>query len=166
MTEEQQKFLRLVAGPALESERRHEIPAAVTIAQAILESNWGRSRLFTQANNPFGIKNTRLPEDYGEYIARTTEYVDGKPQETIAHFERFIDLSTAFFHHGLMFWRLVRYWPAVEVRANARAFAARLQSCGYSTDPNYAQKLVQVIEEYHLEDPAVVAELAVGHGGI
>jgi len=154
-------FLRRVASPALQSERNLRIPACVTVAQAILESGWGQSRLFTEANNPFGIKNLDLPEDYGEYVARTTEYVNGKPQTTIAHFEKFIDLEDAFFHHSLLFWRAKRYWPAVSVAANWRAFAIRVQHCGYATDSHYAQKLVRLIEDYRLFDHAVLTRWAV-----
>ncbi|MGD1154554.1 MAG: glucosaminidase domain-containing protein [Terriglobia bacterium] len=61
MTRQQLQFLFQVTPPALESEREYEIPACITLAQAILESatprfGWGSSRLFRLANNPFGIK--------------------------------------------------------------------------------------------------------------
>jgi flagellum-specific peptidoglycan hydrolase FlgJ len=60
LTPQQLQFLLRVAPPALESQRQQEIPACVTIAQAILESataaGWGSSSLFRLANNPFGIK--------------------------------------------------------------------------------------------------------------
>jgi flagellum-specific peptidoglycan hydrolase FlgJ len=60
LTSQRLQFLLRVTPPALESERWHEIPACVTIAQAILESatpqfGWGSSSLFRLANNPFGI---------------------------------------------------------------------------------------------------------------
>ena len=61
LTSQRLQFLLRVSPPALDSERWHEIPACVTIAQAILESatpkfGWGSSSLFRLANNPFGIK--------------------------------------------------------------------------------------------------------------
>ena len=61
VTRQQIQFLLRVAPPALQSEREYEIPACITLAQAILESatprfGWGSSRLFRLANNPFGIK--------------------------------------------------------------------------------------------------------------
>jgi len=60
LTPQQLQFLLRVTPPALESERVYEVPACVTIAQAILESataaGWGSSVLFRLANNPFGIK--------------------------------------------------------------------------------------------------------------
>ena len=60
LTAQQLQFLLRVAPPALEGQRQYQIPACVTIAQAILESatsaGWGSSSLFRIANNPFGIK--------------------------------------------------------------------------------------------------------------
>lgn len=60
LSSQQLQFLMRVAPAALESERVYQIPAAVTLAQAILESatsaGWGSSSLFRIANNPFGIK--------------------------------------------------------------------------------------------------------------
>jgi flagellum-specific peptidoglycan hydrolase FlgJ len=63
VTRQQLQFLFQVTPPALESEREFEIPACITVAQAILESatpryGWGSSRLFRLANNPFGIKSS------------------------------------------------------------------------------------------------------------
>jgi flagellum-specific peptidoglycan hydrolase FlgJ len=58
------QFLLRVTPPALASQRQHEVPACVTIAQSILESatamGWGSSTLFRLANNPFGIKYSHI----------------------------------------------------------------------------------------------------------
>ena len=84
MTRQQLQFLLRITPPALESERDFEIPACITLAQAILESStplygWGSSRLFRLANNPFGIKVSHASslEPYGEFDARTVEYRPG-----------------------------------------------------------------------------------------
>ncbi len=66
LTSQRLHFLLRVTPPALESQLRHEVPACVTIAQAILESStpqygWGSSLLFRVANNPFGIKYCHRP---------------------------------------------------------------------------------------------------------
>ena len=65
LTPQQLQFLSRVTSPALESQLRYEVPACVTLAQAILESatpqfGWGSSSLFRLANNPFGIKYEHL----------------------------------------------------------------------------------------------------------
>jgi flagellum-specific peptidoglycan hydrolase FlgJ len=64
LTGQQLQFLLRVTPAALQSQREYDIPACVTIAQAILESataaGWGSSVLFRIANNPFGIKYSHL----------------------------------------------------------------------------------------------------------
>jgi flagellum-specific peptidoglycan hydrolase FlgJ len=64
LTAQKLQFLLRVAPPALASQSQYEIPACVTIAQAILESGtpvgWGSSALFRLANNPFGIKQSHF----------------------------------------------------------------------------------------------------------
>ncbi len=70
LSRQQFQFLLRVTPAAIESERQFEIPACITIAQAILESatpqfGWGSSSLFRLANNPFGIKYCHFgPEDF------------------------------------------------------------------------------------------------------
>ena len=70
MTPQQLQFLLRVTPPALQSQREYEIPACITIAQAILESatpklGWGSSSLFRIANNPFGIKYCHFSSGLG-----------------------------------------------------------------------------------------------------
>lgn len=65
LTSQQLQFLMRITPPALASQQEYEIPACVTVAQAILESatttGWGSSPLFRLANNPFGIKYCHFP---------------------------------------------------------------------------------------------------------
>ena len=173
LTPEQLKFLQLVAPPALRSQASYGIPAAVTIAQAILESGWGRSKLFTQANNPFGIKHRHSAggEEYGEYVAETTEFEAGIPHTELAVFARFPDLESAFQAHARLFWRLARYAAAIAARRDWRAFADALgprtndqdrAHGGYSTDPLYAAKLKNLARACRLDDRRALAWYATG----
>jgi flagellum-specific peptidoglycan hydrolase FlgJ len=100
VTRQQLQFLYQVTPPALESEREFEIPACITLAQAILESatpryGWGSSRLFRLANNPFGIKYSHL-ESGDRVIGRSGEQktadhpISGsanQPTEDYGHFD-------------------------------------------------------------------------------
>jgi flagellum-specific peptidoglycan hydrolase FlgJ len=169
VTKEQENFLSQVAGPALESERTYGIPACIVIAQSILESaakingrwTWGGSVLFREANNPFGIKDRQLADDYGFYEVPTTEYSGGKPHREIARFEKFRSLHDAFACHASLIATSKTYQPAMAARADWRKFAELLgpkrnpadaEHCGYATDPNYAAKLKNLVVIYHLED--------------
>jgi flagellum-specific peptidoglycan hydrolase FlgJ len=118
LTSQQRNFLSGLAGPALESERRTGVHAAVILAQAALESGWGTSQLFQIANNPFGIKLPQRP-DAGSDAAfnakgdapldsagscawvemPTTEVVNGVEQKTRARFRVFKTLDEAVAAH-------------------------------------------------------------------
>jgi len=79
LTPQRLQFLLRVTPPALESQRQYEVPACVTIAQAILESatpqfGWGSSSLFRLANNPFGIKYEHF-ESGDRVIGRSGEQI-------------------------------------------------------------------------------------------
>jgi flagellum-specific peptidoglycan hydrolase FlgJ len=92
LTPQRLQFLLRVTPPALESQLRDEVPACVTIAQAILESatpqfGWGSSSLFRVANNPFGIKyehfgsGDRVIGRSGEQINRGSDMEDLSPEQ-------------------------------------------------------------------------------------
>jgi LysM repeat protein len=69
----QREFILSIAPGARQSQRETGVPASVTLAQAILESDWGRSKLSAEANNLFGIKALREPGTAGIYNIRTWE---------------------------------------------------------------------------------------------
>jgi flagellum-specific peptidoglycan hydrolase FlgJ len=157
LTPGQLQFLWRVTPSALVSQREDEIPACVTVAQAILESatpkfGWGSSEFFRIADNPFGIKyahfgaqasgrgtgdnvNTQhpapKPEDCGAFDAQTGEIENGQKRGIIAQFQRFPNLDEASRAHALLL-RAPRYRPAFEVRDDWKQFAERL---GPKTSP-------------------------------
>lgn len=196
LSKQQLKFLAKVTPAAMAAEKTFGIPACVTISQAILESataaGWGTSRLFTQANNPFGIKychfneqppavskaagpalpaksETVIPEGYGALNAETWEIENGKKTAIDAQFQRFPNLNEAFVAHSAL---LIgpRYAPAYDARADWNKFAALLGpksesnplGCGYSTNPGYAATLTQIVKECRLDDPRALAWYATG----
>ncbi len=125
MTKQQFNFLRAVIPPSLEAERTLEFPACVTIAQAIVESStaagWGTSRLYTVANNPFGIKystphpGATVALGWGPMPMPTWEVVNGERIQVMADFQRFPTLVEAFKAHAMLI-RLPRYKAAWEAR--------------------------------------------------
>lgn len=135
-------------GPlATSSQQRYGVPASVTIAQAILESSWGRSALTQQARNWFGIK-AREGERYKAFS--TAEYFQGKRQIVPAKFRDFVSDGECFDEHGRLLAMSKRYAPAMAVADDPLAFAAKLQQCGYATDPMYANELAALINQYNL----------------
>ncbi|MGP8269118.1 MAG: glycoside hydrolase family 73 protein [Terracidiphilus sp.] len=143
-------FLRDTVPAAMASQRSSGIPASVALAQAILESGWGQSDLATKANNYFGIKATAnaTPDEYAEFP--TSEFVDGRRVAILAKFARYSSPADSFAAHTRLISQASRYAPAMAVKANPSAFATELQMCGYSTNPNYASSLMQIVNEFDL----------------
>lgn len=119
----------------------HGIPASITLAQGMLESGNGNSRLATEGNNHFGIKchndwqGARIFED----------------DETRGEcFRSYNDARESFEDHSL-FLKKTRYKPLFDLSAeDYKAWAKGLKECGYATNPKYPQLLIKLIEENNL----------------
>jgi hypothetical protein len=143
-------FINTVGEAARRSMRSTGVPASVTVAQAILESDWGRSRLTRQGNNLFGIKALNAPGPAGVVTLSTWEHLNGSDVVVQAPFRAYHNLEESVTDHGLFFVRNKRYSGAMSVASDARAFARGIQDAGYATDPSYASKLVRLMDRYDL----------------
>lgn len=130
-------------GPiAIQQQVRHKIPAAITIAQGILESAAGRSELAVKANNHFGIKCT------SDWTGRTYKENDERRNEC---FRRYSSVEDSYEDHSLFLLRK-RYESLFELPiGDYKAWAYGLKACGYATDPKYPEKLIRIIELYDLQ---------------
>jgi flagellar protein FlgJ len=141
LTPAQEKFLKMAAEAAVRSERRTGVPAEVVLAQAILESGWGRS-MPPDSNNVFGIKNTdRYP---GASYAMTTEWTASGPQRVNAAFEKYPSLEECFVDHARLISGVNRnvYTPHFRLYSadkDVRGFLWGI-AAHYATDPQYAVK--------------------------
>jgi hypothetical protein len=127
-----------VIDAAQASQTTWKIPAAVTLAQWALESNWGRA-MPTDSNNPFGIK---AAEGQPFVEAETREVFNGK-------FRKFASLTEAFDQHGHLLATASPYAHARTLAGNPNAFAEALTGV-YATDPNYGALLIKIMEEHDL----------------
>ena len=144
----QSEFLRTAIGPAIDSMRDTGVPASVTLAQAILESDWGRSGLTKQGKNYFGIKASRKAGPAGTIYMPTYEAGIGT---VTAGFRKYNTMTESFVDHGLFFVENARYAPAMAVKDDARAFARAIHQAGYATDPAYSTKLINLMTKFALE---------------
>ena len=141
------EFVGRLWDAAREASQATGIPAHFMIAQAALETGWGRSELRfadgTPTYNLFGIKAGRgWPGAVAE--ATTTEYVNGVPQKTAERFRAYGSYAEAFRDYARLLTSNPRY-AAVLNRQDAPGFARGLQQAGYATDPMYAEKLTRII---------------------
>ena len=154
-TNKEQAFVRKIALAAQESMETTGTPASVTIAQAILESGWGKSELSRKYHNYFGIKG-RGPA--GAVDMRTNEVYSGRQVRINAHFRVYNNMAEGFSDHGKMLAGMHRYSDAyascrdcdLSAKEKAQAFAQELQDAGYATDPRYAKKLNYLMNRYNL----------------
>lgn len=150
MNAKEMLFLRAAVPAAIDAMRFTGVPASATIAQAILESGWGTSALAKEANNYFGVKtwHTEDPELYVEMP--TAEYASGMLSPASADFARYPSAAASFTAHARLISGSARYAPAMAARHDPEAFCRALQNRGYSTNPRYAQLLIELMNEFDL----------------
>ena len=126
---------------AIEHMKHYKIPASITLAQGVLESGAGKSRLAREGNNHFGIK-------CHDWSGKVIYHDDDKKGEC---FRKYKKPEESYHDHALFLKDRPRYAALFNFDIqDYRAWALGLQQCGYATDPNYATKLIRIIEEYGL----------------
>lgn len=127
---------------AIEQQIKHRIPAAITMAQGLLESSAGQSELAVKANNHFGIKCA------SDWVGRTYTHDDETTNEC---FRQYASAADSYEDHSLFLQRK-RYESLFALPlADYKGWAHGLKACGYATDPKYADKLIRIIELYNLQ---------------
>ena len=134
---------------AEEASRATGIPARFMLGQAALESGWGRREILhadgTPSHNLFGIKATGgWKGKVAETI--TTEYVNGVMEKRVEKFRAYDSYAESFRDYAQMLSTSPRYKSVIANARDASGFAHGLQQAGYATDPNYAAKLIRIIE--------------------
>ena len=145
-TAAQQAFISLVAPGALATQQRYGIPAAVTIAQAIDESGWGRSVLATADHNLFGIKGAGPA---GRDMLPTREHENGVWVTRTAPFRVYHTVAESIEDHGRLLATDPAYRHAMASRGRPDAFATALTGV-YATDPGYGSSLIALMRLYNL----------------
>lgn len=133
---------------ALLQEQEYGIPASITLAQGLLESSAGESELAKNANNHFGIKCT------SDWMGGNYYHDDDAKNDC---FRVYNDAGESYRDHSLFLQRS-RYKTCFELPITDYAgWARRLRECGYATDPQYAQKLIRIIEDYDLANLPIIS---------
>jgi flagellum-specific peptidoglycan hydrolase FlgJ len=146
-----QLFIKAIAPEAQAMQNQYHIKASITMAQAILESNWGTSKLASQYHNLFGIKGT----GENSRLMTTKEYTKGKWIVIKDRFKVYPSWSASIKDHTQLMLNGTQYkkenYQRVIDAKNYREAAQALQDANYATDPDYASKLINVIKTYHLD---------------
>ncbi|HEX8629947.1 MAG TPA: sporangiospore maturation cell wall hydrolase GsmA [Catenuloplanes sp.] len=145
-------FLARVGEPARAGRRQYQVPASVTIAQAILESGWARSGLTRRDHNFFGIKCFGNPGTIAVGCRSYPTYECGRGgcYRTSATFRAYRSAAGSFADHGYFLRVNPRYRPAFAHVNNPNRFAQEIHKAGYATSPTYATNLINIMRRYNL----------------
>ena len=120
----------------------YKIPASITLAQGIFESACGTSRLATVGNNHFGIKCHK------EWTGDTMKHDDDELQEC---FRKYKEAEESYNDHSQFLLSRPRYAKLFTLDImNYEGWAHELKAAGYATNPQYADRLISLIERFDL----------------
>jgi LysM repeat protein len=136
-----EEYINMWKDVAVRKMKEHGIPASITLAQGLLESGNGNSKLAREGNNHFGIKCTP------DWTGGKTYHDDDAKGEC---FRKYKDAAQSYEDHA-KFLQRPRYAALFELKpTDYKGWAHGLKKAGYATDPNYAPKLISLIERYEL----------------
>ena len=138
-----EQYIQLYKDIAIEAMRTHGIPASITLAQGCLESGNGNSDLARKANNHFGIKC------HNDWTGGTYYKKDDDPGKSC--FRKYNNPKHSFDDHSDFIRYRQRYAFLFELPiTDYKGWSYGLKKAGYATDPEYAEKLISIIEDYKL----------------
>lgn len=139
----QRAYVKMYMDLAQQEMEHNHIPVSITLAQGLLESNIGQSRLALENNNHFGIKcfskNCRR--------GHCTNFNDDHHKD---FFRKFSSVEESYAAHSQVL-KKDRYRNLYKLRiTDYKNWARGLKKAGYATDPRYADKLIRIIEDLEL----------------
>jgi hypothetical protein len=136
------RYIQEFKGIAVKEMMVYRVPASITLAQGIIESSAGTSKLAMEANNHFGIKCHK------GWNGDTFYQDDDEKQEC---FRKYSDPVESFRDHSYFLTLRDRYKSLFELDVtDYQGWAKGLKAAGYATDPTYADKLIKMIQTYSL----------------
>ena len=144
------EFIETMLPMAEEAAQKIGIDARYLVAQAALETGWGKSIIRQQdgssSHNLFGIKAHGGWQGESARVL-TTEYNNGKPVKEAASFRAYGSYQQSFNDYVDFLQGNGRYQDALDVADKPEKFVRELQAAGYATDPQYARKIAQIARQ-------------------
>jgi len=137
-----EEYIELYKDMAIEEMKKYNIPASITLAQGILESENGNSQLALKANNHFGIKCHK------EWTGKTYHQDDDIKDEC---FRKYGNVEDSYRDHSEFLTTRDRYKTLFDLDiTDYKGWAYGLKQAGYATNPRYPEILIRIIEENDL----------------
>ena len=136
---------------AIDEMLRSGIPASITMAQAIVESNAGVSSLARTSNNHFGIKCKSYWTGSAHYYPDDDR--DARGNLIPSCFRKYESVVDSYADHSTFLMNTPHYQPLFAYdKTDYELWAKGLELCGYASDPEYAEKLIRTIKLYKLDE--------------
>lgn len=151
-------FVSAVWSHAKEAAKLTGIPEHFMIAQAALESGWGKHEIRHADNSPsFNLFGIKAGNNWSGAVVEvvTTEYVNGVAEKMTEKFRAYNSYAESFQDYANLLSNNPRY-EAVLKSQDASGFAYGLQRAGYATDPLYADKLMRIINSSPIKDNQMI----------
>ncbi len=136
-------YIKKYRSVAVDEMKHYKIPASITLAQGLLESGAGKSKLARMSNNHFGIKCGR------SWDGPSVRFTDDAPNEC---FRKYKHAKESYRDHSKFLRSGARYAFLFKLNIkDYKGWAKGLKKAGYATDPKYATRLINIIELYDLD---------------
>lgn len=162
----QEEFLTKMKPYAEKAAAELNVGTDVLLAQAALETGWGKHLIHdTQGNNTFNIFNIKAMGWQGKSVTvNTLENKQGVTQQERAGFRQYDDYAQSFADYVSLIKNNTRYKDALAVGDDSAAYAEALQKAGYATDPDYADKIKNLLNSDSIR--SVVAADSASESGV
>ena len=137
-------YINRFAQVAVNEQEKFRIPASIKLAQGLIESGFGKSKMALSINNHFGIKCTAQQK---RQRGRCYTFRDDTEYDTFLKFESAWECYR--YHSKVLQSERYKFLYNLEI-TDYEGWAIGLQKAGYASDKNYAKKLIRVIELYEL----------------
>ncbi|MFI8743997.1 flagellar assembly peptidoglycan hydrolase FlgJ [Pseudomonas sp. NPDC077186] len=158
-----QEFVATMLPMAEAAAERIGVDPRYLVAQAALETGWGKSIIRTRdgesSHNLFGIKSHNSWDGESARVL-TTEYKGGKAVKEAASFRAYDSYAQSFDDYVSFLQSNGRYEKALNATENPERFVKELQQAGYATDPNYARKIAQIARKMQTYQAVAAADSA------
>jgi hypothetical protein len=138
-----EEYISTYKNVAVAEMKRSGIPASVTLAQGILETEHGNSELVKKSNNHFGIKCK------SDWTGESVRHTDDAPNEC---FRKYSNAADSYKDHSDYLKTSPRYASLFQLNiSDYKGWAYGLKRAGYATNPRYPQIVISNIEKYNLQ---------------
>lgn len=137
-----EEYIETYKNVAITKMKEFKIPASITLAQGILESGSGNSKLAKEGNNHFGIKCHK------DWTGKTIHVDDDEKNEC---FRKYSKAEDSYRDHSLFLTQRGRYSFLFDLKiTDYKGWAEGLKKAGYATNPKYPELLIRIIEKNNL----------------